>query len=90
MDLNEALQRIKALEQENTKLRAELEKMKKYKQLGRKRHDQTFMKTYTSFVQKYEGGLSVPEIANEGEISLRTAYRYLAYYRELKGRDRNE
>lgn len=36
------------------------------------------------FAVKYEGGLSIMEIVNQGEISRRTAYRYKAYYDELK------
>ena len=34
------------------------------------------------FIVKYESGMTLMEIVAEGEISRRTAYRYLAYYKE--------
>ena len=36
------------------------------------------------FIMKYEAGMSIMEIVNLGDISRRTAYRYKAYYDELK------
>ena len=33
---------------------------------------------------KYESGMTIMEIVNQGKISRRTAYRYKAYYDELK------
>ena len=33
---------------------------------------------------KFESGMKIMEIVNEGAISRRTAYRYKAYYDELK------
>ncbi len=33
---------------------------------------------------KYESGMTIVEIVSEGRISRRTAYRYKAYYDELK------
>jgi ACT domain-containing protein len=42
------------------------------------------MAAYNDFVVKYEGGMAIMEIVAEGDISRRTAYRYKAYYDELK------
>lgn len=36
----------------------------------------------STFVIKLEKGMTLTEIVAEGEISIRTAYRYLAYYKE--------
>ena len=36
------------------------------------------------FAIKLENGMTITEIVAESEISTRTAYRYLAYYRELQ------
>jgi stalled ribosome rescue protein Dom34 len=33
---------------------------------------------------KYESGMTLMEIVAEGDVSRRTAYRYLAYYKELQ------
>ena len=74
--LKSALQRIAQLEQENEQLRAELEVYKK--------HDEAWMTSYRDFAVKYESGMTIMEIAAQGEISRRTAYRYKAYYDELQ------
>ena len=58
--LDEALLKIKELEQQIADLKSENE-------------------------QLHENGMSIMEIVAEGGISRRTAYRYLAYYRELMG-----
>ena len=42
------------------------------------------MASYNDFVVKYESGMTIMEIVNQGEISRRTAYRYKAYYDELR------
>lgn len=42
------------------------------------------MTSYRDFAVKYEGGMTIMEIAAQGEISRRTAYRYKAYYDELQ------
>ena len=49
---------------------------------GRKKHDEAWMVAYNDFIVKYESGMTLMEIVAEGEISRRTAYRYLAYYKE--------
>lgn len=42
------------------------------------------MASYYDFAEKFESGMKIMEIVNEGAISWRTAYRYKAYYDELK------
>ena len=59
--LDEALLKIKELEQQIADLKSENE-------------------------QLHENGMSIMEIVAEGDISRRTAYRYLAYYREMMNR----
>ncbi|SDA78666.1 hypothetical protein SAMN02910275_02897 [Butyrivibrio sp. INlla18] len=79
-----ALKRIKELEEENSKLREELEYYKSKKFAGRQKHDEHWMQSYNEFAIQYEGGMTIMEIVNKGEISRRTAYRYKAYYDELR------
>ena len=50
---------------------------------GRRKHDEAWMASYNDFIVKYESGMKISEIVAEGNISRRTAYRYLEYYREL-------
>ena len=82
--LDEALERIKELEKEVAELKAENEKLRKRNFGGRKKHDDAWMSAYNDFILKYESGKTLVEIVAEGNVSRRTAYRYLAYYRELK------
>ena len=82
--LDEALIYIAELEAENRSLREELEYYKSRKPSGRKKHDETWMASYNDFAVKYEGGMTIMEIVNQGEISRRTAYRYKAYYDAMK------
>ena len=42
------------------------------------------MASYYDFAEKFESGMNIMEIVNEGAISRRTAYRYKVYYDELK------
>ena len=81
--LEDALNRICELESENQTLREELEKYKNITSAGRKKHDETWMASYQDFAVKYESGMTIMEIVNEGLISRRTAYRYKAYYDEV-------
>lgn len=81
--LEEALNYIAELEAENKTLREELELFRSRKRAGRKKHDDIWQASYNDFVVKYEGGMSIMEIVNQGEISRRTAYRYKAYYDEI-------
>ncbi len=82
--LEEALKYISELEKENASLCRELEHYKNRKVSGRKKYDEAWMTSYNDFVVKYESGMSIMEIVNEGEISRRTAYRYKAYYDATK------
>ena len=84
--LEEALNYIAELEAENQALREEVEHYRSRNRAGRKKHDDTWQASYNDFVVKYEGGMSIMEIVNLGEISRRTAYRYKAYYDELRGK----
>ena len=81
--LEEALNYIAELEAENKALREELAHYRSRKRAGRKKHDDIWQASYNDFVVKYEGGMSIMEIVNQGEISRRTAYRYKAYYDEI-------
>ncbi len=85
--LEEAKKRIKELEEENRALRKENEELRNRNFGGRKKHDEAWMSSYNDFVAKYENGMTIVEIVSESEISRRTAYRYLAYYREMKKRE---
>lgn len=82
--LEEALNYISELEAENKALREELEHYKSRKPSGRKKHDETWTASYNDFVIKYENGMTIMEIVNQGEISRRTAYRYKSYYDNCK------
>lgn len=83
-NLDEALKKIKELESEIAELRSENEKLKSRNFGGRKKHDEAWMSAYNDFILKYESGKTLVEIVDEGEVSRRTAYRYLAYYKELQ------
>ena len=85
--LEEAMQRIKELEKEVEELKSENEKLRNRNFGGRKKHDDAWMASYNDFVAKYERGMTLAEIVAEGGISKRTAYRYLAYYREQKEKE---
>lgn len=82
--LEDALQYISQLESENKALREEVERYRSIKPAGRKKHDATWTASYNDFVLKYESGMTIMEIVNQSEISRRTAYRYKAYYDEMK------
>ncbi len=83
MTLKEAKNKIHELEQELAALKAENEELRGRSPAGRRKHDEKWMASYNDFVAQYESGKTVMEIVDEGSISRRTAYRYLAYYREL-------
>ena len=83
-NLEQALERIAELELENKTLREELERYKSITPAGRRKHDKIWMASYNGFVEKYESGMTIMEIVNQGEISRRTAYRYKAYYDEMR------
>lgn len=82
--LDEALKRINELEKEVAELKLENEKLRNRNFGGRKKHDEAWMSAYNDFIFKYENGMTLSEIVAEGDVSRRTAYRYLAYYKELQ------
>ena len=82
--LEDSLKRIKELEKEVALLKEENEKLRGRNFGGRKKHDEAWMASYNDFAIKLENGMTITEIVAESEISTRTAYRYLAYYRELQ------
>ena len=82
--LDEALERIKELEKEVAELKSENETLRNRNFGGRKKHDEAWMAAYNDFMLKYESGMTLMEIVAEGDVSRRTAYRYLAYYKELQ------
>ena len=88
--LEEALERITKLEEENKKLLSELEYYRNRNYGGRKKHNEAWMAAYNDFAGKYESGMTINEIVAEGDISRRTAYRYKAYYDELKSVKENK
>ena len=80
--LEEALKRIEKLEQENARLKEELEYYKKRKASGRQKHNAKWTAVYNDFVNCYEKGMPLVEIADRNNLSERSMYRYLAYYKE--------
>ena len=83
-NLEEAKKRIKELEKENAELKAENKRLLESIG-GRKKHDDAWMASYNDFAVKYDNGMTIMEIVSEGNISRRTAYRYLEYYRSING-----
>ena len=88
--MDEALNRIKELEEEVKALKKENEELKSRKLGGRKKHDETWTTSYNDFVVKYEGGMAIMEIVEQGDISRRTAYRYLSHYRDVNGLEKGK
>ena len=83
MTLEQAEIRIAELEEENAQLKSEIEEYRNRKLSGRKKHNEKWLEAYNSFSVKYEQGVSIVEIAEQNNISRRTAYRYKAYYEQL-------
>ena len=79
-----ALKRIEELENENAKLREELEYYKNRKLSGRQKHNAKWMAIYNYFVAGYESGMTMIEIARRNNVSERTIYRYKAYYDKMR------
>lgn len=82
--LEKALKRIEELENENAKLREELEYYKNRKLSGRQKHNAKWMAIYNDFVAGYERGMTMIEIARRNNVSERTIYRYKAYYDKMR------
>ena len=87
--LEDALKRTEELEVENEKLKVELDVYKNRNTGGRKKHDAAWLASYNDFAEKYERGMKIMEIVEQGDISRRTAYRYKAYYDGLKEKGEN-
>ena len=88
--LAEALKRIEELENENAELREELEYYKNRKLSGRQKHNAKWMAIYNNFVDCYENGMTMIEIARRNNVSERTIYRYKAYYDKMREEKDNE
>ena len=82
--LAEALKRIEELENENAELREELEYYKNRKLSGRQKHNAKWMAIYNDFVDCYENGMTMIEIARRNNVSERTIYRYKAYFDKMR------
>ena len=82
--LEKALKRIEELENENAKLREELEYYKNRKLSGRQKHNAKWMAIYNDFVAGYESGMTMIEIATRNNVSERTIYRYKSYYDKMR------
>ena len=82
--LEKALKRIEELENENAKLREEVEYYKNRKLSGRQKHNAKWMAIYNDFVAGYESGMTMIEIARRNNVSERTIYRYKAYYDKMR------
>lgn len=54
---------------------------------GRKKHDEKWMASFNEFALMYKDEKTIAEIVAESDISRRTAYRYLAYYKDLNGKN---
>ena len=87
--LEEAIKRIEELENENVKLREELEYYKNRKLSGRQKHNAKWMAIYNDFVAGYESGMTMIEIAKRNNVSKRTIYRYKAYYDKMRNTKEN-
>ena len=84
LKLEDALKRIEELEKENLRLKEELEYYKNRKMSGRQKHNAKWMSIYNDFVVCYENGMTMVEIAKRNSVSVRTIYRYKAYYDKMK------
>lgn len=84
LKLEDALKRIEELEKENVRLKEELEYYKNRKMSGRQKHNAKWMSIYNDFVVCYENGMTMVEIAKRNSVSVRTIYRYKAYYDKMK------
>lgn len=75
-----AIDRIEFLEKQNAELKKELEYYRNRKMSGRKVHNDKWMASYNDFVECFESGMTIVEIAKRQRVSERTIYRYKAYY----------
>ena len=82
--LDQAFIRIAELERENEELREELAYYKNRKMSGRQKHNVKWQAIYKDFVEGYEEGMTMVDIAKRNHVSERTIYRYKAYYDKVK------
>lgn len=82
--LDKANRKIEELEKEIASLKSELEYYKNRKISGRQKHNDKWMATYHDFVEFYESGMTLVEIADKTNVSRRTVYRYKEYYDTLQ------
>ncbi len=86
MPLEQALLRVKQLEEENTMLKERVAELEERSVAGRKKHDKKWRESYDEWVKLYESGKTIMEIVESSDISRRTCYRYKSYYDSLKNR----
>ena len=82
--LDDAFIRIAELERENEALREELAYYKNRKMSGRRKHNAKWQAIYKDFVEGYEDGMAMVDIAKRNHVSERTIYRYMGYYDKEK------
>ena len=56
---------------------------------GRQKHNAKWMAIYNDFVDCYENGMAMIEIAKRNNVSKRTIYRYKAYYDKMRNTKEN-
>lgn len=83
MTIIEAEKRIKELEEEVQSLKEELAKYEGKKFAGREKHDSKWQEKFDFWVELHEGGSTLIEVMSKMEISRRTYYRYLEYYKSI-------
>ncbi|MBQ7706311.1 MAG: helix-turn-helix domain-containing protein [Lachnospiraceae bacterium] len=82
----DAILRIKELEKENKQLKVEIDELKSRKTSGRKKHNDKWMESYNDFAILHEKGMTIVENAKINNISVRTAYRYKAYFDSMNNK----
>lgn len=55
---------------------------------GRRKHNAKWQAIYKDFVEGYEDGMAMVDIAKRNHVSERTIYRYKAYYDKMKEADK--
>lgn len=90
MTLEEAKKEIARLKEIIANQEAELEDLRKRKNAGRKPKNEKWQRSYQEFVDLYEQGLTMVEIAGKVSSSSRTCYRYKAYYDALQAKKEAE
>ena len=61
-----------------------MEYYKNRKLSGKQKHNAKWMAIYNDFVDCYENGMTMIEIAKRNNVSERTIYRYKAYYDKMR------